>query len=76
VHNRIGEAEKSHQKARKYGYVECWTIVGVRDLDLSLARHESPTTDRFYHLERIVDESSEEFQDFRENLLSRVGIRT
>ena len=37
VHNRIGEAEKSHQKARKDGYVECWTIVGVRDLDLSLA---------------------------------------
>jgi hypothetical protein len=35
VHNRIGEAEKSHQKARKEGYVECWTIVGVTDLDLS-----------------------------------------
>jgi hypothetical protein len=76
VHNRIGEAEKSHQKARKDGYVECWTIVGVRGLDLSLARRESPTTDRFYHLERIVDESSAEFGDFRENLLSRVGICT
>jgi len=76
VHNCIGEAEKSHQKARKDGYVECWTIVGVRDLDLSLARRESPTTDRFYHLERIVDESSGEFEDFRENLLSRVGLRT
>ena len=74
VHNRIGEAEKSHQKARKDGYVECWTIVGVRDLDLGLARRESPTTDRFYHLDRIADESSEEFEDFRENLLSRVGI--
>jgi len=76
VHNRIGEAEKSHQKARKDGYVECWTIVGVRDLDLSLARRESPTTDRFYHLDRIVDESSGEYDDSRENLLSRVGIRT
>ena len=76
VHNRIGEAEKSHQKARKDGYVECWTIVGVRDLDLSQARRESPTTDRFYHLDRIVDESSGEFADFRENLLSRIGIRT
>jgi hypothetical protein len=76
VHNRIGEAEKSHQKARKDGYVECWTIVGVRDLDLDLARRESPTTDRFYHLERIVEESYGEFGDFRENLLSRIGIRT
>lgn len=76
VHNRIGEAEKSHQKARKAGYVECWTIVGVRDLDLSLASRESPTADRFYHLDRIVARSSEEFQDFRENLLARVGVRT
>jgi hypothetical protein len=23
IHNRIGEAEKSHQKAEKQGYVEC-----------------------------------------------------
>lgn len=74
VHNRIGEAEKSHQKARKDGYVECWTIVGVRNLDLTLARRESPTTDRFYHLEQLVDDSSGESEDFCENLRSRLGI--
>jgi hypothetical protein len=74
VHNRIGEAEKSHQKARKDGYVECWTIVGVSRLDMELARKESPSTDRFYHVESILDGSSEEGQDFRENLLARVGI--
>ncbi len=75
IHNRIGEAEKSHQKARKEGYVECWTMVGVAQLDMDLARRESPTTDRFYHIEQIVDLSSEEAVDFRENLLSRIGIR-
>jgi hypothetical protein len=75
IHNRIGEAEKSHQKARKEGYVECWTMVGVAQLDMDLARRESPTTDRFYHIDRIVDSSSEEAEDFRENLLSRIGIR-
>jgi hypothetical protein len=75
IHNRIGEAEKSHQKARKDGYVECWTIVGVSRLDMELARKESPSTDRFYHMNRIVDSLSEEGQDFRENLLARVGIR-
>jgi hypothetical protein len=75
IHNRIGEAEKSHQKARKEGYVECWTIVGVAQLDMDLARSESPATDRFYHIDRIVDPSSEEAGDFRENLLSRIGIR-
>jgi hypothetical protein len=75
IHNRIGEAEKSHQKARKQGYVECWTLVGVAQLDMSLAGRESPTTDRFYHIDRIVDSSSEEAGDFREHLLSRIGIR-
>jgi hypothetical protein len=75
IHNRIGEAEKSHQKARKEGYVECWTMVGVAEIDMVLARRESPTTDRFYHIDRIVDSSSDEAADFRENLLSRIGIR-
>ncbi len=75
IHNRIGEAEKSHQKAKKQGYVECWTMVGVLDLDLALARRESPTTDKFYLIENITKEGSTEFEDFRENLLSRVGIR-
>lgn len=74
IHNRIGEAEKSHQKARKEGFVECWTIVGVSDLNMELVRKESPTTDKFYHLDRLLDQTSEEFEDFRENLLSRVGI--
>lgn len=75
IHNRIGEAEKSHQKARKDGYVECWAMVGVAQLDMDLARKESPTTNRFYHIDRIVDSSSDEATDFRENLLSRIGIR-
>jgi len=74
IHNRIGEAEKSHQKAKNEGYVECWTMVGVVDLNLDLARRESPTTDRFYHIDQITDAQSYEFEDFRESLLSRVGI--
>src|SRR5215831_11086308 len=52
IHNRIGEAEKSHQKAKNEGYVECWTMVGVVDSNLDLARRESPTTDRFYHIDQ------------------------
>jgi hypothetical protein len=74
VHNRIGEAEKSHQKARKEGYVECWTIVGVTDLDLPQARKESPSTDKFYHIDKIANTVSDEGEDFRENLLARIGI--
>jgi hypothetical protein len=75
IHNRIGEAEKSHQKAKKHGYVECWTMVGVLELDTALAGRESPTTDRFYLIDNITEKEGAEFEDFRENLLSRVGIR-
>ena len=74
IHNRIGEAEKSHQKARQDGYVECWTMVGITDLNTEVAQRESPSTDRFYHIDLIADENSQEWDDFRENLLSRVGI--
>lgn len=38
IHNRIGEAEKSHQKARLAGYVECWTIMNVHKLDDAKAK--------------------------------------
>ncbi|TRO11623.1 XcyI family restriction endonuclease, partial [Ectopseudomonas mendocina] len=50
IHNRIGEAEKSHQKARQSGFTECWTVVNVSRLDMVKARSESPTTNRFYSL--------------------------
>ncbi len=75
IHNRIGEAEKSHQKARTDGYVECWTLVGVAHMDMAVARRESPSTDRFYHIDQVVLPETDESIDFRENLLSRIGIR-
>jgi hypothetical protein len=75
IHNRIGEAEKSHQKARKEGFVECWTMVGVTGLDMKLAKRESPSSDRFFRIDEIMKPASPEFRDFREHLLSRVGVR-
>lgn len=75
VHNRIGEAEKSHRKARDEGYTECWTVVNVAGLDLAMARKESPTTDRFYGLEALSDKASDEYHDFRERIAALVGIR-
>lgn len=75
IHNRLGEAEKSHQKARAAGFTECWTVVNVSRFDLDKARRESPSTDRFYRLSRLEDNGSEEYQDFRERIISLTGIR-
>ena len=75
VHNRIGEAEKSHRKARAAGYTECWTVINVPGLDPTLARKESPTTDRIYTLDGLADAASEEYQDFRNRMAALTGIR-
>lgn len=74
IHNRIGEAEKSHQKARKCGYTECWTIVNVGGLDIEKARSESPSTDRFYSLRLLATGEGKEFDDFRRRIASLASI--
>ncbi len=74
IHNRIGEAEKSHQKAREAGFVECWTIVNVDRIDLEMARRESPSTNRFYRISELKVAGGDEFRDFRSRVLSLVGI--
>lgn len=75
VHNRIGEAEKSHQKARQDGYTECWTVVNVDRLDMVMARGESPSTDRFYLLSQLQARAGEAYTDFRYRVLALTGIR-
>jgi len=52
----------------------CRKDVSESRANVDLARRESPTTDRFYHIDQITDAQSYEFEDFRESLLSRVGI--
>lgn len=75
IHNRLGEAEKSHQKARSDGFTQCWTVVNVAGLDNALARKESPSSDRFYNLADLENPDSDAYQDFREQLVSLTGIR-
>lgn len=74
IHNRIGEAEKSHQKAQADGYVECWTIVNVDRIDLKKAKQESPSTNRFYRISDLAGGKGPEYADFRDRVLSAVGV--
>jgi hypothetical protein len=74
VHNRIGEAEKSHQKAKNLGFFEFWTILRV-PVAPEVARKESPTTTHFFHLDNIMAPGHPEARKFRELLGSLMGIR-
>lgn len=74
IHNRLGEAEKSHQKARQQGFNQFWTMVNVKHLDLDVARRESPTTTAFFSVAQITDPRTAEYAEFKELLLSELGL--
>ena len=74
IHNRVGEAEKSHLKARAAGVTECWTIINVRNVDMAKLKQESKSTDRFYQLLDLVDSDSAEYQEFRDRVRDLVGL--
>lgn len=73
IHNRLGEAEKSHQKARAKGFTEFWTIKNA-EVDLAVAARESPTTNLFFDLSTIIDPSHPDWIRFRDELTARLGV--
>lgn len=74
VHNRIGEAEKSHQKAKQKGFFEFWTILRC-DLPLEQAKRGSPTTSHFFNLANIAARGADR-DHFRHTLCSILGIQS
>ena len=74
IHNRIGEAEKSHQKAKAAGYAECWTVVNVDRVDIAMAHRESPSTNRFYRISDMLLATGQDYGDFRDRIISLTGI--
>jgi hypothetical protein len=75
IHNRLGEAEKSHQKAKGEGFTQFWTVINVAaNIEPSLWRRESPTTNELFYLEQITDTRSDEYVRFKEYLVSELGI--
>ncbi|MGA3040339.1 MAG: XcyI family restriction endonuclease [Bryobacteraceae bacterium] len=79
IWNRLGEAEKSHLKAKAKGFNELWTVTRV-DLTTvpaleNKARAQSPSTTRFFFLDRIADPTTPEAITFRQVLGSMMGVR-
>lgn len=74
IYNRLGEAEKSHLKAKKKGFTEFWTIAGTKELDLDKATVQTPTTNEFFLLAELEDKTSDAYQEFRQRIEARVGI--
>jgi hypothetical protein len=79
VWNRLGEAEKSHQTARRQGFNELWTVLRVDVVTdaavLKRAGEKSPSTTHFFYLDRILHGTTEEGKKFRQLLGSIVGTQ-
>jgi hypothetical protein len=74
AHNRVGEAEKSHQKARASHFRDFWTIISKRGLDMRKITEESPTTTSWYDAIQVLGQSGEDWDDFRSRFCEVVGI--
>lgn len=74
AHNRIGEAEKSHQKAASTGYRNLWTMITLKGLDVAKLKRESPTTTRFIDLAQILAGSGADWETTRMAIAAEVGI--
>lgn len=74
VHNRAGEAEKSHQKAKNEGFREFWTIILKKGVDIEKLRSESPTTNSWFDAAHVLGRSGEDWEEFRSRVAGEVGI--
>ncbi len=68
IHNRLGEAEKSHIVAREKGYEERWTVIAVEQIGRDEAKARTPSTTRLFHLPQLEDPNSEEYDEFNQAL--------
>jgi hypothetical protein len=74
AHNRAGEAEKSHQKAKRLGFPEFWTIISKQGLELSKLQAESPTTNHWFDVAEVLARKGRDWDDFRQRLAGACGI--
>jgi hypothetical protein len=74
AHNRAGEAEKSHQKAKRSGFPEFWTIIFKEGgLELKL-RTESPTTNHWFDVGEVLARKGKDWEEFRQRIAATVGL--
>ena len=74
AHNRAGEAEKSHQKARRQDFRDFWTLISKKGLDSQTLANESPTTTSWFDVVEILAREGPDWEGFRSRLQGELGI--
>jgi hypothetical protein len=74
AHNRAGEAEKSHQKAKHEGFRQFWTIISKAGLNMKKLASESPTTQSWFDVSQVLGREGDDWDDFRSRIAEATGI--
>ncbi|MGQ0637104.1 MAG: XcyI family restriction endonuclease [Planctomycetaceae bacterium] len=74
AHNRAGEAEKSHQKAKREGFRDFWTIIALKGLDAKKLSAESPTTNSWFDVAQVLGREGRDWEEFRSRVADVIGI--
>ena len=74
AHNRAGEAEKSHQKAKDDHYEQCWTVIALKGIDFDKLRTESPTTMHWFDIAEVLARTGPHWAEFRNRIAGAVGV--
>jgi len=74
AHNRAGEAEKSHRKAKKQDFRDYWTIISLAGVDPTMLQQESPTTNSWFDVAQVLAREGDHWKEFRSRFAGAVGI--
>ncbi len=74
LHNRVGEAEKSHQKARGSGAQDCWTLITLTNADMTRLKQESPTTREWFDMTDVLAQRGAHWSRLVTLTISAMGI--
>lgn len=74
IHNRAGEAEKSHQKAKNDGAKSCWTVIRYESGLIESLKADSPATSEWIDLNSIDNRSGRDWEKMERLIKSAVGI--
>lgn len=74
AHNRAGEAEKSHIKAKAEGFRDFWTIIAKKGVDATRLEAGSPTTTSWFDVAQVLGRQGPDWDEFRSRMVEVVGI--
>ncbi len=74
VHNRAGEAEKSHRKAHRNNAQDYWTVISLTGVNRATLASESPTTRQWFDVEEVLAGAGTDWQRLVNLTISAMGI--